>query len=470
MPTRGVPRATCALAVSALVSVAVAVGLHPLAQGRPSVPSIFVNGREAVVGEVLVKFVRELSVRDRLQVEQQLDADESEAVGVSVRRLRSRRLDVQALVAFLRTHPDVEYVEPNYIWHATATVAPNDPLFPNLWGLRNVGQTVGGRAGTANADIHSVSAWAVATGSRANVVAVVDTGVDYTHSDLAANIWSAPIAFTVTVGGATITCAAGTHGFNAIAKTCDPRDDNNHGTHVSGTIGGVGNNALGVIGVNWTASIMAAKFLDSAGSGNTADAINAIEFTIQAKNAFASTAGANVRVLSNSWGGSGFSQALLGEIQRANANGMLFVAAAGNSSSNNDLAANYPASYTAPNVVAIAATDNTDHLASFSNFGSSVQLGAPGVNILSTTIGNTYQYFSGTSMATPHVSGAAALILSACPLDTVALRTTLINNVDVIPALAGRVGTSGRLNVDKALRSCASALLSPPRGLRVTRP
>src|SRR5207247_7403417 len=144
------------------------------------------------------------------------------------------------------------------------------------------------------------------------------------------------------------------------------------------------------------------------------------------------TAGANGRVLSNSWSGSGFSHARMDEIKRADANGMLFVAAAGNNSSNNDLKANYPASYKAPNIVAIAATDNTDQLASFSNFGSSVQLGAPGVNILSTIIGNTYQYFSGTSMATPHVSGAAALILSACPLDTVALRTTLINNVDVI--------------------------------------
>src|SRR5712664_3052936 len=229
-----VPRAARVLAVSAL-AMAVAISLRAVAQGRPPVQSILVSGREAVAGEVLVKFVRELPVRDRLQVELLVDAEESEAVGFSVRRLRSRTLDVQALVDFLRTHPGVEYVEPNYIWHATA--APNDPQFPNLWGLRNVGQTVGGQAGTANADIHAASAWGVATGSRANVVAVVDTGVDYTHSDLAANIWSAPIAFTVTVGGATITCAAGTHGFNAIAKTCDPRDDNNHGTHVSGTIG-----------------------------------------------------------------------------------------------------------------------------------------------------------------------------------------------------------------------------------------
>jgi subtilisin family serine protease len=212
-----------------------------------------------------------------------------------------------------------------------------------------------------------------------------------------------------------------------------------------------------VSGVNWTASIMGAKFLDNTGSGTTVDAINAIEFVIQAKNAFVSMAGANVRVLSNSWGGGGFSQALLDEVNKANASGMLFVAAAGNNGSSNDFSPAYPASYNAPNVVSVAASDNTDRLAAFSNFGSSVQLAAPGVNILSTTIGNTYQFFSGTSMATPHVSGSAALILSTCALDTATLKTTILTNVDVVPVLAGLVGTSGRLNVEKALRACAAA-------------
>jgi subtilisin family serine protease len=446
-------KAVCTAAATALVLTA-----HAFAQNPRR--SVTINGREAAAGEVLVRFARQPADAERRAIEQDVDADQSEPVGPVLRRLRSRSLDVVALIASLRRRAIVQYAEPNYLWHAT--VAPNDPQFANLWALRNTGQTIGGSTGVANADIHATSAWAIATGSRANVVTVIDTGIDYTHPDLAANVWSAPASFSVTIGGQTIVCAAGTHGFNAITRTCDPLDDNNHGTHVSGTIGGAGNNALGVAGVNWTASIMGAKFLDSSGSGSTADAVNAIEFAIQAKSAFASTGAANVRVLSNSWGGSGFSQALLDEVNRANGSGMLFVAAAGNSASSNDTTPFYPAGYAAPNVVAVAAVDNTDHLASFSNFGSSVHLAAPGVFILSTTIGNTYQYFSGTSMATPHVSGSAALILSACALDTATLKATILNNVDVLPALSGVVATGGRLDVDKSLRSCAPTMTPTP--------
>ncbi|HEX2711188.1 MAG TPA: S8 family peptidase, partial [Candidatus Acidoferrales bacterium] len=380
--------------------------------------------------------------------------------GMGVLAFHSRSKNAATLVRELSAHPDVLYAEPNY--KVRALGVPNDPRFGELWGLQNTGQYIGGQytfsSGTPGADISAVPAWDISTGSRANVVAVVDTGVDYTHPDLAANIWSAPSAFTVTIGGHFITCAAGTHGFNAITNTCDPRDDNNHGTHVSGTIGAVGNNSLGVVGVNWTASIMGSKFLDATGSGFTSDAINAIEFAIQAKAFFSSTGGANVRVLSNSWGGGGFSQALLDEINRANANDMLFVAAAGNSSSNNDVTPSYPASYNAPNIIAVAATDNTDSLAFFSNYGpSSVHLGAPGQDVLSTIIGGSYAYFTGTSMATPHVSGAAALVLSTCALSTASLKTTILNNVDPLPSLAGITVTGGRLNVNKAIRSCAAA-------------
>src|SRR5262249_49475765 len=251
------------------------------------------------------------------------------------------------------------------------------------------------------------------------VVGVVDTGVDYTHPDLAGNVWSAPAAFSVTIEGSTINCPAGSHGFNAIRLTCDPLDDNNHGSHVSGTIGAAGNNAIGVAGVNWRAQIIGLKFLDASGSGSTADAVNAIEFAIQVKSRFAGTATpVNIRVLSNSWGGAGFSQSLLDEINKANANDMLFVAAAGNNSSNDDTTGFYPAAYStqAPNVVAVAATDVGDALANFSNYGAAtVQLGAPGVNIYSTVRGGGYSSLSGTSMATPHVTGAALLALSVCP-------------------------------------------------------
>src|SRR5262249_20654067 len=210
-------------------------------------------------------------------------------------------MNTRALLNILSRVSGALYVEPVFVVKHTLT--PNDTRFGEMWGLNNTGQVVGCQTGIAGADIKAVSAWDVSTGSSNIVVGVIDTGVDFNHPDLAANIWSAPSAFTVTVGGQTITCPAGSHGFNAVANTCSPLDDNNHGSHTSGTIGARGNNASGVTGVNWTTSIMGLKFLSASGSGNTADAIECIQFAIQAKQIFG--AAANVRVLSNSWGGGG---------------------------------------------------------------------------------------------------------------------------------------------------------------------
>lgn len=455
MTRRSWPKAGLFSVLLTCIALAMVFGSRLSSQGRPpNGRTVIVDGREAVAGEVLVKFTRPVPSTDRVQFEQQLDSDISEQLVPNLRRLRSRRFDVENLIAFFRTRNDVQYVEPNYIIRADDVTTPNDPSFSSLWGLLNVGQVIGGQAGVAGADIHATSAWNLSVGSTANVVAVVDTGVDYNHPDLAGNIWSAPSQFTVTIGGANITCAAGTHGFNAISRTCNPMDDNNHGTHVSGTIGAVGNNNIGVAGVNWIASIMGAKFLGANGSGSTSDAIDAIEFTIQAKQRFGD--GANVRVLSNSWGGGGYSQALLDEINKANTNDMLFVASAGNSGENTSTTPAYPASYNAPNIISVAASDNRDQLAWFSNYGPTVHLAAPGVLILSTTRNDSYAFYNGTSMAAPHVSGVAALVLSECALNTAGVKSAILNNLQSVPALSGWVATGGRLDANAAIGSCAT--------------
>jgi subtilisin family serine protease len=418
----------------------------------------FVDGHKVVANEAIVRF----SATDKLQRQTFVDnavslvnASETRGIGpdhLNMFHIRSSNMNTRALVNMLSRLAGVEYAEFNYVYDADLT--PNDTRFGQLWGMRNTGQVVNGQTGVSGADIDAVPAWDVSTGSTSIVVGVIDTGVDYNHPDLAANIWSAPSSFTVTVGGRTITCPAGSHGYNAVANSCNPLDDNNHGTHVSGTIGARGNNASGVVGVNWTTRIMGLKFLSASGSGNTADAIECIQFAVQAKQRFGS--GANVRVLSNSWGGGGFSQALLDAINSANSNSMLFVAAAGNAASNNDTTPNYPSNYNAPNVLAVAATDNRDARSSFSNFGATtVDLGAPGTGILSTVRNGGFAVFSGTSMATPHVSGAAALVLSRCSLSTSALKANLMNNVDRISSLTGRTVTGGRLNVNRAIRACS---------------
>jgi serine protease len=217
-----------------------------------------------------------------------------------------------------------------------------------------------------------------------------------------------------------------------------------------------------VTGVNWAVSMMGLRFMDASGKGTVANAIRAIQFAILVKAALPGSAG--IRVLSNSWGGSGKSQALLDAINQANAAGILFVAAAGNDGANTDAMPSYPAAYRAANVVSVAATDNTDALASFSNYGSAtVDLGAPGVNIASTYPNSSYASMSGTSMATPHVAGAAALVLAACAsLDTAALRATLVRNVDPTGGLATKTVSGGRLNVYRAVSACATGSVTPP--------
>jgi subtilisin family serine protease/subtilisin-like proprotein convertase family protein len=345
---------------------------------------------------------------------------------------------LNAALAAFNASPLVAFAEPDYTVHITDT--PDDPQFASLWGLNNTGQT----GGTADADIDAPEAWDLTTGSSSTLVAVIDTGVDYRHPDLAANMW---------VNGGEIPgdridndgngFVDDVHGYDFINEDGDPLDDQGHGTHVAGTIGAVGDNGVGVAGINWDVKIMALKFLGADGSGSTSDAIRALNYAVQM--------GADVS--NNSYGDNEFSQAFLSAIDAAGQAGHIFVAAAGNSSSNNDASPFYPAAYDLPNLVTVAASDDRDRLASFSNYGvTSVDLAAPGVNILSTTPNNTYTSNSGTSMAAPHVTGVVSLVRGQHPeWSPVQVIDQVLTSVDYVPALESRVATAGRLNAARAV-------------------
>jgi len=365
-------------------------------------------------------------------------------------RLRVRPSRMRAAIRALRRDPRVRYAEPDYLLHESA--APNDPSFSLQWGSRNTGQLVNGVSGTAGADDRALAAWGVATGTPAVVIGEADSGVDYNHPDLAANVWSNPGG----VGG----CPAGTHGENIVAQTCDPMDDETqyggHGTHVAGILGAVGNNGRGVAGMNWSTSILPVKWLDASGSGSTSQLIAALDWLIRARQA-----GVNVRVVNESatFVGTAYSQALADEIDLLAANDILFVTAAGNTGDDNDDPARrrYPCGYDRPNEICVTASDSSDQLPSWANYGATtVDLAAPGDNIYSTLRNGAYGYVSGASMASPQVAGAAALILSQGYRSASALRSALLDNVDPLPSLAGRVRTGGRLDVCLALTGCAT--------------
>jgi len=407
----------------------------------------WVNGKEVAPNEVLIKF-KDASWADIENAKLRGDIEHAKKIGgIEAYRFRSSSKKVADLISLYAEEPKVVYVEPNFVLYADTL--PNDPRYSDLWGM---------------AKINAPLAWSLATGTRDVTVGVVDTGVDYTHPDLAANVWTAPWAFNVTIGGVTKICPAGAHGYNAIRETFDPMDDNDHGTHVSGTIGAVGDNNVGVVGVNWFASIMGLKFLGKGGSGNTADAVDAIEFAIQAKLKGA----ANVRVLSNSWGGGYSTYAMREEIERAYDENILFICSAGNSGR---LVKNYYLpNYNVLNLLAVAASDPNDYLAGFSNYGDiSIHLAAPGVSVLSTIRKSSYAYFNGTSMAAPHVSGTAALVIAKWGSENVdvnvdKLRSILINSVDTVNKdpepgypdanaknLYGKTIANGRLNASTAV-------------------
>lgn len=334
---------------------------------------------------------------------------------------------------------------------ALPSPAVADPRVKTMYGLSKV---------------NAQAAWGITLGSPKIIVADIDTGIDYNHEDVMNNLWHN----AAEIPGDGIDNDKNGYiddivGWDFKNKDARPYDDNRHGTHTFGTIAGTGGNGLGVSGVAQRSSVMVLRFLGGAGGeGTLEDAVLSIDYAT--KN--------GARIMSNSWGGDEYSKALFDAISRANAKNVVFLAAAGNSSENIDKVPMYPAAYQLPNVISVAATDDKDALAEFSSFGvKSVHVAAPGANILSTIPGNKYGYLSGTSMATPHVSGAVALLLSAYPsMRPAHIKDLLINSVDVLPTLKGKVTSGGRINLAKAFALAKTRFGMPlpseaPTGLRL---
>lgn len=427
----------------------------PAAMQVPTPPTA-----ESVPGEVLVGYVPGASAAQRGQARGRVNARLVEQVVPG--QGNGRQVELLALpqgsdrsqaARRLTADPIVAYVEPNWIYTEQAT--SSDPYFTDgsLWGMYGRRTSPANRYGS-----NAAAAWAAGqTGSGEVYVGVIDEGIQVSHPDLSGRVRNPG----ETANGVDDDNNGYVDDVNGWDFTTDDKQvydggklgtADDHGTHVAGTIGAKSNGA-GVVGVNWKVRMISAKFLDAKG-GTASDAVQAIDYFTDLK----LNRGVNVVATNNSWSGGGYSQALGDAIERANQAGILFVAAAGNGGSDftgddNDTTPSYPASYTNRNVISVAAITRTGGLASFSNSGAiSVDIGAPGVDILSTTAYGSYSSYSGTSMATPHVAGAAALYAAAHPrASAAAIKNALLSSAVPTASLSGKTRTGGRLDVKAAL-------------------
>lgn len=346
-----------------------------------------------------------------------------------------------AAITRLKSSRAVRYAEPNATLHV-ADVTPNDPQYPLQYALSD-GYDI---------DIDAPAAWSITTGSPSTIVAVIDSGLDVYNPEFTNRLWINPRPDAAYPNDL--------HGWNFLNNTFNIADDNGHGTHVTGILAATGNNGIGVAGVDWNAKIMPLKFIDSQGNGSVDDAIRAVYFAVDH----------GARVINASWGGGGYSQSLIDAINYAGSHNVVFVTAAGNESSNNDVNLTFPADDRVANLISVAAVGQDGHLASFSNYGvHSVDIAAPGVNIRSTVPGG-YATYSGTSMSTPYVAGVVSLLVGLHPeLSAAQLVDRVVSTAKPLPALAGLVASGGIVDAYRALvgvptatQALAAGATSPP--------